>query len=78
MVAARMYANRRPRARNATVGYSDLKAAVHKLAVKFQAFPDFRAALDTQYRSWGPRRMPTAEDIGGCVCRGKVVEEVHR
>ena len=51
---------------------------VHKLAEKFSAFPDFKAALDTQYRKWRPKQMPSPEDIGGYICRGKVVEEVHR
>ena len=73
-----MFACRRPRSRNATVGYSDLKCVVHKLAVKFSDFPNFKVALETQYKQWQPRKMPSAEDSGGYICRGQVVEAIHR
>ena len=73
-----MFACRRPRSRNATVGYSDLKCVVHKLAVKFSDFPNFKVALETQYKQWQPKKMPSAEDSGGYICRGQVVEPIHR
>ncbi len=60
-----MVARRRPRSRNATVGESDLKRVVHKLAVKFSAYPDFKVALATPYSQWTEKRMPRCEDIGG-------------
>ena len=52
-----MFARRRPRSRNATVGYSDLKCVVHKLAVKFSDFPNFKVALETQYKQWQPKKQ---------------------
>ena len=73
-----LFPAKRQRSRNAIVGLHELRGIVHKLAEKFSAFPDFKVALDTQYKKWRPKQMPSAEDIGGYICRGKVVEEVHR
>ena len=73
-----LFPAKRQRTRNAIVGLHEMVSIVQKLADKFSAFPDFKAALDTQYRKWRPKQMPSPEDIGGYICRGKVVEEVHR
>ena len=73
-----MFAGKRPRSRNGSWGSSDLERVVRNLAAKFSGFPDFTEALCTPTWWWQSTRRPKPEDIGGSICRGQVVEEVHR